>query len=66
MKVELTFNNVWYGQQMPTAVIEFDLEKHIAEELEKAAEGHEGWDRLQQEQWKLKEILADDMSVSII
>lgn len=66
MRVELTFNNVWDGKKLPTAVIDFDLEKHIEEELEEAAKGQEGWARLQEMQWKLKEILADDMSVNII
>ena len=66
MKVELTFYNVWDGRKLPTTIIDFDLEKHIAEELEEAAKGKEGWARMQEMQWKLKDILADEMGVSII
>lgn len=64
MKVEITFS-VWNGLKQQTAVIEFDDEDYV-EEIAEAVGDKLGWDAEEAVQWKLKEILADGMSVSII
>ena len=64
MKVEITFP-VWDGLRQQTAVIEFD-DADYQDEIAKAIGDKVGWDAEEARQCKLAEILADDMSVSII